>query len=206
MPQFTVHNRDQQADILANKLPQGKAWIDKFTDCTVMRNLLIGYGLEFMRLEGNLNYIDDELSLVRTRDLINEWEVEYGIPKSCFADQEQGDLQDRINNILTMIAANGTSTEEQFEAIALRLGVNVNVSAGKALLTTFPITFPVVFFDDIIDARYTIVVDFLDDVESSSFPFEFPFTFGFIGVGLLQCFFNILKPSNCQVIYRNTAP
>ena len=82
MPQFTIHTEEQQADILAGKLPQGKAWTDKFTVDTVMRNLLIAYGIELIRLEGNLNYTDDELSLLRTRDLINEWEVEYGIAKS----------------------------------------------------------------------------------------------------------------------------
>lgn len=206
MPQFLIHDENTQADILAKKLPDGKAWIDKFVDSTVMRDLLIAYGIEYMRLEGNLNYTDDELSLIRTRDLIEEWEVEYGIAKSCFADQNKSDLQARINNILVLIAANGTSTEEQFEALAALLGLNVKVSPGKVLLSTFTLTFPVTFFDDPIDARYTIVVDFLDEIEGSRFTLQFPFLFGDARVGLLQCFFNILKPANTQIIYRTITP
>lgn len=205
MPQFTVHSQEEQANILASKMPDGKVWADKFIADTTMRNLLISYGIEYMRLEGNLNYTDDELSLIRTQDLINEWETEYGIAKSCFADQDMGDLQDRINNILIMIAANGTSTEEQFEAIALLLGLNVNVEPGTALLSTFTLTFPVTFFDDVVDARYTILVTFLDVLDAARFTHTFPFVFGDTRVGLLQCFFNILKPSNCQVIYREEA-
>lgn len=204
MPTFTVHNQRQQADIIASKIPDGKAWADKYIDGTVMRNLLIGYGLEFMRLEGNLNYTSDELSLIRTQDLINDWEVEYGIAKSCFADQEASTLEARINNILIMIAANGTSTEEQFENIALLLGLNVDVEPGHSLLTKFTLTFPFTFFSDVVDARYTIVVTFLDALEAAEFTHTFPFVFGDTRVGLLKCFFNILKPANCQVIYKTS--
>jgi uncharacterized protein YmfQ (DUF2313 family) len=200
MPQFTLHNQTEQADSLANKMPQGKAWIDKFENDTVMRNLLIGYGLEYIRLESNLNYTDDELSLIRTQDLINEWEIEYGIDKSCFATQDKSDLQQRIQNILVMIASNGTSTAEQFEAIALLLGVNVTVEAGTALLTTFSMTFPFTFYNDLIDARYTILVTLPSNV-TSNFTLEFTFIFGSQLATLLKCFFNILKPANCRIIY-----
>lgn len=200
MPQFILHDQTEQADALARKIPQGKAWIDKFTEDTVMRNLLIGYGLEYMRLENNLNYTDDELSLLRTQDLINEWEVEYGIDKSCFGEQDKSDLEQRIKNILVMIASNGTSTEEQFEAIALLLGVEVDVEAGTALLTKFTMTFPFTFYSDVIDARYTIVVNILDGLPST-FTFTFTFIFGDPRVTLLKCFFEILKPANCRIIY-----
>lgn len=204
MPIFKVHNETQQANILASKLPDGKAWVDKYTEGTVLRNLLIGYGLEFMRLEGALNYTNDELSLIKTQDLINEWEAEYGISKSCFSGQESSALPDRINNILIMIAANGTSTAEQFEAIALLLGLNVDVTAGTGILSVFPLTFPVTFFDDVIDARYTILVNFLDAIDTATFTHTFPFVFGDARVGLLKCFFNILKPADCQVLYKTT--
>lgn len=204
MPKFKVHNQQQQANILASKLPDGKAWTDKYVDGSVLRNLLIGYGVEFMRLEGDLNYTDNELSLIRTQDLINDWEVEYGIAKSCFSDQDASTLKARIDNILIMIAANGTSTEEQFESIALLLGLNVDVQPGHALLTQFPLTFPFTFFSDVVDARYTIFVTFLDVIDSANFTLTFPFVFGDVRVGLLKCFFNILKPGNCQVIYKTS--
>lgn len=204
MPIFTVHTREQQASILAAKLPDGKAWADKHIDGTVLRNLLIGYGLEFMRLEGNLNYTNDELSLIKTRDLINEWEAEYGISKSCFEGQELSDLQKRIDNILIMIAANGTSTAEQFEAIALLLGLNVKVIPGTALLSRFTLTFPITFFGDVIASRYTIIVLFLDEIDVARFTHVFDFVFGDARVGLLKCFFEILKPSNCEVLYKTT--
>ena len=93
-----------------------------------------------------------------------------------------------------------TSTEEQFEAIALLLGVNVDVEAGTSLLTKFTMTFPFTFYSDVIDARYTIVVNLLDGVPST-FTFEFTFIFGDPRVTLLKCFFEILKPANCRIIY-----
>lgn len=202
MPIFKVHSQEQQADIIAAKLPDGKAWADKYINGTVLRKLLIGYGFEFMRLEGNLNYTNDELSLINTRDLITEWETEYGIGNSCFAEAIDGTLEDRINNILIMIAANGTSLAEQFENIALLLGLNVRVEAGTALLSTFTLTFPFVFNSDVVDARYTILVTFLDVLDAATFTHTFPFVFGDTRVGLLKCFFNILRPANCQVIYQ----
>lgn len=200
MPQFTIHNQSEQADALANKMPRGKAWRDKFENGTVMRNLLLGYGLEYLRLENNLNYTDDELSLIRTQDMIREWEIEYGIDKSCFKDFNSEDLEQRIKNILVMIASNGTSTEEQFEAIAELLGITVTVEAGTAYLTTFTMTFPFTFYSDLIDARYTIVVTVPDDI-TTNFTLEFTFIFGSTLLTLLKCFFNILKPANCRVIY-----
>lgn len=201
MPQFEIHNSSEQADALAAKMPSGKAWIDKYTADTNMRNLLIAYGLEFMRLEQGLNYTDDELSLVRTQDMILEWETEYGINKSCFADQNKSDLEQRIKNILVMIAGNGTNTSDQFEYIGSLFGINVVVKAGEESLTTFPVTFPFTFYNDILDARYTILVEFPDITTEAIFPHTFPFIFGDNSVLLLKCFFEVLKPSNCRIVY-----
>ena len=203
MAKFIEHNQAEQAQILANKLPSGDFWIAKYVEGTNLNKLLLGFGLELLRLESNLNYVSDELSLVNTKDLIDEWEKEYGIPGGCFASLSEGaDIETRINNILTRIAADGTSTEEQFEVIAENLGLDVDVSAG-AEYASFPITFPYTFIaDSARELRFIIVVD-LKEVAGSTFTLTFPITFGDPRVSVLKCFFNKLKPANTKIIYVN---
>ncbi len=203
MPEFTVHPNTEQAQMLALKLPDGDFWLAKYIEGTNLNKLLLGFGLELLRLESNLNYVSDELSLVNTNDLIDEWEKEFGIPGSCFASLSQGaDIETRVNNILTKIAADGTSIEEQFEAVALSLGLVVDVINGKDY-SSFPFTFPMTFIaDSVREARFMIVVD-LKGVSGSTFPLTFPITFGDPRVSVLKCFFNKLKPANTKVIYVN---
>ncbi len=188
--------------MLALKLPDGDCWLAKNQSDTNLYKLLLGIGVELLRLEGKLNYTSDELALQTTNDLIREWELEYGIPASCLAPLSEGaDLDTRINNILTWIFAEGTSTEEQFEAVALRLGLVVDVISGYDY-ASFPLTFPHTFLGDLREIRYTIVVD-MKDVAFSRFDFIFDFVFGNPLVPILKCIFGRLKPANCRVVYIN---
>jgi len=203
MAKFTEHTQSEQADMLAIKLPQGEFWRAKYVENTTMRNLLLAMGLELLRLEENLNYVTAELSLIYTSDLIREFEIEYGIPNSCFQSLTQGQtISERINNILTIIFADDTSTETKFEQVALRLGLTVTVVSCRDYIA-FPIVFPFTFTADTErDSRFRIIVD-LALVSSSTFTFTFPFTFGSALVPVLKCLFNRLKPANCDIYYIN---
>jgi uncharacterized protein YmfQ (DUF2313 family) len=202
MDKFIVHSQDEQAQMLAMKLPQGEFWDAKDNPNSNLYKLLLGLGFKLMRLEADLNYAADELSLIRTNDLIDEWEKEYAIGASCFASLSDGaDLETRINNILILISADGTSTEEQFEAIALALGLVVDVRPGGEY-SAFPLTFTHTFLGDQREIRFTIIVD-MENVPVGAFTYEFPFTFSDPVVGALKCLFNRLKPANCRVVYVN---
>lgn len=202
MAEFIVHSEAEQAQMLALKLPDGACWLAKTDASTTLYKFLLAWGLELMRLEANLNYTSDELALQTTNDLIDVWELEYGIPASCLAPLSEGaSLEIRINNILTWIFAEGTSTEEQFEAVALKLGLVVDVMPGGEY-ASFPLTFPHVFIGDQREIRFIIVVD-MKDVPFSRFDFIFDFVFGNPLVSILKCIFNRLKPANCKVVYIN---
>jgi len=203
MALFKEHNPDQQAEILAGKFPHGRFTLAKYIQTTNLYKLLKGLGTEYFRLEGNLNYASDEFSLIRTNDLINDWEKEYAINSGCFAGiTKTQTIEERINNILTQISMDGTSTDEQFEAVALKLGFVVTVESGIDYIS-FPLTFPYVTIATEREARFTIVVDMANIESSGGYPYEFPFVFGDNIAAVLKCFFDKLKPSNVQLLYVN---
>jgi uncharacterized protein YmfQ (DUF2313 family) len=205
MGRFTVHTEEQQAEILAKKLPDGSFWRAKHIPDSTMYKLLYAMGLELLRLEEKLNYTWDELHINDCQDMITDWEKEYGMPGSCFDSAiRSGTLEERINNILVKIAANGTSTAEQFESLAEKMGENIKVySGGESGLFTFPFVFPIKFLiEDERDSRFIIYIEWQDQ-SPSTFPFKFPIRFGTIGQAILICFFKKLKPANCKIIYIN---
>jgi uncharacterized protein YmfQ (DUF2313 family) len=203
MATFKEHTQAEQAQMLGIKLPQGDFWLAKNIPDTNLYKLLIGIGIELLRLEGNLNYVSDELTLVNTNDLIDEWETEYNIAGSCLSSLSEGaDLETRINNILIKISADGTSIEDQFERLALKLGLTIDVISGIDY-QSFPFTFPIYFVGDSNrELRYIIVID-LKETAASVFPFTFPITFGNPAVSIMKCFFEKLKPENCDIVYIN---
>lgn len=227
MPTFTVHSNIEQANIIAQKLPDGYFWLAKnidttdpeigfirFTDTFPMtfeatpsrsklRQLLLALGREYIQGEGKLNYVHDELQLLNTADLIDEWENLYGMSSSCLADlYTNPTINQRINNIVTKINLNGTSTKTQFEDVGRLLGADIEVKAGFDCFS-FPITFPYTFLaDSSEDSRFIIVVD-LKGLVRSAFAYSFTFRFGGTVFKVLDCLLNALKPANTKIYYIN---
>lgn len=197
---FTVHTNEEQASLLAQKLPDGSLWPAKYDSASTLRKLLIGLGLEMIRTEIALNKVYCETQLETTNELIDEWELEYGIPASCFNGFGSA-VEERIEAIRLNISTFGTSTKEQFEAIATALGLVITIIPGieKAV---FPFTFPMYFFQNLKWARFTMVVDMTQTL-TGGFPYEFPFMFPDSNVAVMKCLFELLKPGNVQVIYIN---
>lgn len=186
---FTVLGRDNQADTLARKLPDGQAFDAKYLDGCNLRNWLIALGLEISRFESYMNYVHNETELGSTLDLIVDYEKEYGMNSNCFADVPSGiSLSQRINNILTLILSNGTSTEEQFEELATLLGFDVDVSCCKT--------------GDPIQDRFVIYVDVNGAPPSERFTYTFPITFGDAdATNVLECFFKHIKPAHTILVF-----
>lgn len=197
---FTVHDREEQADLLAQKVPNGDFWTDKYIPDTVFRNLLIAVGIELSRIEQALNDTFCETQLATTNAQIKNWERDYGIIGGCL-DGYGTTIDERIEAIRLKISTYGTSTKEQFEALAVELGLNVEVIAGYDR-AHFPYTFPIILWRDLKEARFTMVVD-MDNVVSSTFPLTFPFVFGDAAAAIMKCLFYKLKPSNTVIKYIN---
>lgn len=195
---FKVHSETEQADILAKKMASGEAYRALYTEGTNMRKWITAIGLEYARLEGYLNYTCEEFSLIETQFLIDEFEFDFGMNSNCFSTQPQGDLQQRISNILTFIAADGTSTAEQFEDLALLLGFTIQVFCCEPV-GGFPFTFPITFVDPSQD-RFKIFIAGIDPDEDG-FTYQFPITFKDAVKNILKCFFDTLKPANCIIVY-----
>ncbi len=192
MPTFIEHTAEQQGDMLALKLPSGPFWRAKSIEGKNLRNYLIAIGTEYMRLEERLNYAGVQFLLTTTSDLIDEFEREYGISTSCFADTPTANLSQRISNILTLIGANGVSTDAQFEALAVILGLTVDVTAGLDPINAG------LSVDDT-QARFRIFVR--QATAGASFTYTFPILFEDSVITLFQCFILILKPANVEVVF-----
>lgn len=202
---FTVHTATEQTQILAQNLPSGDFWKAKHDTTTNLYSLLYAMGLELMRFEGKLNDTYDELHITNCQNMITDWETEYGMVGGCFDDAiRNGTLAERITNILIKISADGTSTAEQFEALALAMGEEINVYAGdEAGIFTFPFTFPIKFLTEgERKERFTIFIEWVNQVPSV-FPLTFPIIFGTLTQGIITCFFEKLKPANCKIVYIN---
>lgn len=193
------HNIEDHADALADYMPNGRLFEAKKIGDSNYRQLLRGIGGELFTAEGYLISLDQEYLPDQTVLFIEEWESALGIPDDCFAISES--ISERRRDILIKLASLGVQTAKDFESLGDIFGISVTVQSGADVGSTFPVTFPFIFFDRASDSRFTIVVDFLVEA-ASKFPLTFPFTFGSGEIAILECLFSKLKPTNCELIFR----
>ncbi len=193
---FTVLDKEAQADSLARKLPDGKAFESKYIDDSNLRKWLVALGVECIRFEEYMNYVHNEMQVANTADLITDFEKDYGMNSNCFANQTGLTLQERINNIFTLILSNGVSTEEQFEELGALMGFDIDVSSNS-------FTAP-----DLVADRFVIYVQINGSapiVDAFPYTFPFPFSSASSGESILECFFKVLKPAHTIINFSYTS-
>ena len=195
---FDRHDIDQQANSIADFLPPGIMFAGGKVVGTNLRSFLRGLGTELFRSEDLLKQYTEEYLPDCTVSFLDEWESAVGIPDDCFTGTGSND--DRRRDILAKLASLGVQTAEDFEDLALIFGIDVQVESGADVSTFFPFTFPAILFSSEKEARFTIVVTFLEEAPNE-FTLEFPITFGDGLIGLLECLFAKLKPANCNIIF-----
>ena len=200
---FGPHTKEEQAQSLANYLPNGKVFKAKNQKGTTLKNLIFGLGIELFRNENKQNEIICEHFPEDTELLLSEWESALGIPDECFPIAETA--QERRDNIVTKLTALGVATKEGFEALALELGFEVRVDGGGRW-GVFPMEFPAILFNNPSDARFTMVVDFLTPIDLNVFNFTFPVVFGDNVNNVIICLFKKLAPANADVKFRFNLP
>jgi len=191
---FIENDINKQAQSLADYLPNGKVWQAKNIAGSNFRKLLLGLGAELLRTEQKMNEVISEFYFTSTTQLIKEWEKTLGIPDDCISIADT--LQGRINNILLKLSMWEVVTAQDFVNIAQVVGLTTTVSGGKRWQTETP----TIDFSSDKEARFTIVVDFY--IPKTTFPYEFPITFGSPLVKIVIAIFEKLKPANTQLIYR----
>lgn len=197
---FDRHDINLQANSIANFLPPGIMFEGGKIEGTNLRKLLTGLAVELFRSEDLLKQFTEEFLPDCTVLFLDEWESALGIPDDCFLGTGTND--ERRRDILTKLAALGIQTAQDFVDLASIFGITVEVQGGVEVGNVFPFTFPMLlFFNSAKEARFTIVVTFLEDA-ANAFPLEFPISFGDPIIGLLECLFTKLKPANCDIIFK----
>jgi uncharacterized protein YmfQ (DUF2313 family) len=194
---FSRHTKEEHADALADYLPNDDFWKAKKIDGKKLRQLLLGFARSAREAEDRLETVWEELDPSTTTLFINEWESAVGIPDDCFSGN--GSIESRRLHVVIKLSA-AVQTAEDFEELAALLGFTVNVKSGTSE-SFFPFTFPILMFDTVTSAKFTIVVEFTS-LLSGGFPYTFPFTFEDDGISILRCLFNKLKPANNEIIFK----
>ena len=194
---FNRRDIEQYTDSLADYLPGGLLFASKSVQSSNFRKLLKGMSGELFRSNGLLKTYNDEIIPDQTVKFIDEWENTLGIPDDCF--RGTGTIDERRRDVLVKLASLGIQTKQDFIDLAALLGVAVTVESGSRR-GTFPLVFPVVFFDSVKAARFTIIITFTVE-PANRFPYTFPFVFSGEVIAILECLFNKLKPSNCKLVF-----
>lgn len=192
------HNLEDQADALADYMPNGRLFEAKKINDSNYRQLLRGIGGELFTSEGYLISLDQEYLPDQTVLFIEEWESALGIPDDCFSTS--GTIDERRKNILVKLSSLGVQTAQDFIDLALFFGKIVEISSlTEEAFPPFDIPFNPTSFPD---ARFIIVVTG-EDLLSAVPPYDVPFDL-IVGESILECIFKKLKPANCGILFRNS--
>lgn len=198
MATFQRRSLEEYTDSLARYLPGGELFASRSIQNSNFRGLLRGLATEIFRANGYLREYAQQVIPDETEKFLDEWESALGIPDACFSGG--GTIAERRRDVLIKLASLGVQTTEDFEALATMFGLTVTVRPAREF-TVFPLEFPVLLFDTIKEAMFTIVVDF-PVTASNQFTLTFPIVFGDETIGVLECLFRRLKPANCDIIFR----
>ena len=182
---------EDHTNALADYLPGGKLFAAKNIKDSNFRQLLRGIAGEMFNAQGYITTLNQEYLPDETNLFLNEWEQALGIPDDCFSGSGTND--ERRRDILVKLTALGVQTVADFEQLAVVFGITVTVTPG--------IDSDYVFANDT-DARYSIVIDFTEQV-GGSFTYDFPIIFGDTTDFILKCLYQKVDPANCQTIFRS---
>lgn len=196
---FTPKTQDENAQTLADYLPDGFVFLAKNLGTSKLRQMLLGLGAELVRADQFVEILVDDYYISQTTQLIEEWERALGIPDSCF--NNTGTIEQRRENVIIKLAKLNVATREDFIKLAALLGFTVEISGG-AVWGIFPLHFPAIFFPSAKAARFTMVVDFDKALGGETFPYTFPVPFGFGGNNIVMCLFRKLKPAMVKIVFR----
>lgn len=184
------HTKSQQANSIADYLPDDETFEAKFVPETNTRSMLEVFALQLKSLEEVINIFTNETSPECAVQLIEEWERMVGIPDSCFDIDD--DITIRQRNVLIKLAKMNVQTQDDFKLLADAFGILASVQSGiDAGIAPDSV------------ARFTIVITFSSN-DIATFPLTFPILFGTQEIALLECIFAKVRPANCNVIFEET--
>ncbi len=199
-----LHNLDDHQCVLATQLPNDLLFQAKNIPESTLYKLLEANAVSLQDVERNICEMIEQWDPTKTEDFLSEWESAVGIPDDCITVLSTP--EDRRDMILLKLTALGVSTAADFIALASRIGFCIEIVPGADALA-FPYTFPLIFVDSNMTARYTMIVKAELSKQPNVFPFIFPilFTDG-EQTNILECLFRKLIPANVRVLFQYTLP
>lgn len=200
MPILDLRNtpQDQQAGLLARHMPSGRLWNGKWTRSTVLGRLVHALAREIGRINQLLaDLAARETAILRTVDLLLEWETSVGIPDRIFG--RAGELTARRRQVLLkLVNFNGLITNDDFVAMAAEFGQAVRIDPGNETRAPF-MGFGAGPYDaaTLRQIRHTVAVR--STAEQTAFPLEFDIQFTATENAVLEGLFNTLMPAHVAV-------
>ncbi len=193
---ITKHTLDEQRQSLAHFVLGGRTTEAKNVPGTNLFKLIQGVAKEFVRMECAAVELEDEHNPANTTAFLDEWEASLGIPDDCFTGT--GTPEERRRDIVVKFAGMNVQTRQDFIDLAAIYGFDIDFQMmDDRGLKGFPYTFPITFeIDDILEPNFVVFVRFLNATapQVAGFPYTFPITFAEVGLNIVQCLFNKLKP------------
>lgn len=183
--------------ILADHMPEGRAFGKKCEDGSVMSGLIKGLASDFLIVQEQIFELASQFDISLSVDLLPDWEESVGIPDDCIFNIDT--LSERRNAVISRLRNIPVVTKEDFEQLAFGLsGLTVTVTAGRDTEAVFPFSFHVVLGDA--GARFHMYVDF--GAVSDGFPYTFDFPFSNSArFDVVKCVFARVKPANVIIFY-----
>lgn len=126
------HTVKDYAQQLWSLIPRGLAWVRKKDSNT--GKVLEGEAEELARLDARAVYLSSkEFYGQTTRELLPEWELEYGLPDKCRTLGET--YPERIQDLLQKIRAIGGQSKEYYIELLKGLGVDVDIEEYRLFRT-----------------------------------------------------------------------
>ena len=186
---------------LAAYLPRGLAFTSAQDITTNFGKFINGLAGEICRTYKALNDLSEDYDILSTSELLPQWESSLGIPDNCFP--ATGTNAERRLHVLIKFAKMNVQTIAQMQALAVSLGfTDAIVRPYNESLLPYDVPFTPVASLGMPDSRYYIVITAANAVVATP-PYDVPFTPTANNSTLLTCVFNIVRPANCQVIYKN---
>jgi uncharacterized protein YmfQ (DUF2313 family) len=198
---FVANSQEENAQSLADYLPNGALYLAKNLENTNFRKMLSSLALELIRKENVLETTADEYYPFLTANFLEEWEAALNIPDDCFTVVNTP-IDQRRRQIVAKLAIDNIINKEDFIALARFFGFEISISSGFGA-STFPMTFPAILGGETLESKFTMVVTFKDEVSTDVFPYTFPMTFPTIPPrDFLECLIIKLAPANVRVVFK----
>jgi len=194
MSYFGTQTVSQAADAFSHWLPSGGAFGSTSVEGTTANSLIRGIVKGELRREAKLND-DIQRVIVGEQGDVERWEKALNIPDGVYPGT--GTLAERGNHVVAKLSERFIHIEADMIWFATLFGLTVTIAHGSTY-STFPLTLPVLLFDTITDARFTLIIVYSGGV-IGGFPYTLPLTFSDTNRSIFEAAMRRIIPINYRL-------